>query len=151
MEFYSDDKKHTCDLRQHHNVKLSYLLEKSKALQNLQNIFNSFVSAALIKHCIVANYKKETLVLLTDSASWSTKIRFMTPELLKQLKTTEPFTDIKKIKCKVRPKENEIAHVKKQNPITISAENARSIKTMANTIKDDRLRESLLKLAKDHL
>lgn len=147
MEFYLDDKKSTCDLAHHTNVKLSFLLEKTQFLLKLQEIFNSFVTEALAQHCIVANYEKETLVLLTDSASWSTKIRFQTPELLKQLKTTKPFSEIKKIKCKIRPKENEIVHTQKQKPMNISDENAQTIKTIANTIKDERLRESLLKLA----
>ncbi len=149
MEFYVDDKKSTCDLAHHSNVKLSDLLEKTQSLQKLQAIFNSFVTEALATHCIVANYEKETLVLLTDSASWSTKIRFTTPELLKQLKTTKPFSDIKKIKCKIRPKENESVQIKKRKLMNISPENARMIKTMANTIKDERLRKSLLNLAND--
>ncbi len=148
MKFYSDDKQTTCGLQNHSNIKLSDLLEKSKALQNLQAIFNSFVDDALAKHCIVANYKKETLVLLTDSASWSTKIRFMEPTLLNQLKTNKIFAGIKKIKCKVRPKENEISYTKKHKLIVISDKNASMIKATAKTIKNKRLRESLMRLAK---
>ncbi|HLB57305.1 MAG TPA: DciA family protein, partial [Gammaproteobacteria bacterium] len=52
----------------------------------------------MIPHCRVMNVAHQTLILEADSATWATRVRYLTPTLLEQLSDHS----IKKIECRVR-------------------------------------------------
>lgn len=146
MEFIIEDRKKTIDLQLHPHIKLSQIIEKTTLLQKLQAIFESTTEPALSRHCTIANFENGSLIVLTDSATWSTKIRFLTPELIEKLIAHPEFLGLEKIKCLVRPNEMKKEEIFKNN-LTLTAKNAHIIKAAAKAIKDKSLRDALLRLA----
>lgn len=61
----------------------------------------SCLEPALSEHLIGVNVKDDTLVLLSDSAVWATRLRYAGPELCKQLSEKFELT-LQKVHVKVR-------------------------------------------------
>ena len=61
---------------------------------NLQQQLLSQVKAALpeklAKHCISTQIQASTLVVFTDSPVWASKLRFLSPQVLSQLRSQHP-------------------------------------------------------------
>ncbi len=145
MKFMLENKKTFVDLQHHAPIKLSQILVKINFLKRIQTSFEALVDSSLAQHCMIANFENNVLIVLTDSATWSTKIRFEAPELIKQLQSTPECATLKKIKCLVRPKEIK-KQEKPQEKLKINAQNINLIRQTANNIKDENLREALLQL-----
>lgn len=59
--------------------------EHALILQQLNGILQKILPEPLAQHCQVANIRSKTLVLATSSPSWSSRLRFQTPEILRAL------------------------------------------------------------------
>ena len=84
-------------------------------------------------------------VIQTDSPAWATRLRYVLPELRRQL--GEHFkTEIPKLQVKVRPQ------AEKQSPpgrrIELNAKNADLLRGVAANVSDQRLGDALMRLAK---
>ena len=128
------------------NNYLADITLQSNLISNIARILNKHVSPAIQDHFTVASLKNNTLLLITDSATWAAKLRFHIPEILKTLNNEPDYSKIKSIRIKVIP-ENKIQQKHSRSPVYIS-DNASSILTyMSKTISDPELSKSFLKLA----
>jgi len=59
--------------------------EHALILQQLNGILQKILPEPLAQHCQVANIRSKTLVLAASSPSWSSRLRFQTPGILKAL------------------------------------------------------------------
>jgi len=126
---------------------LSVLLSQLNELQKLQGLFVQYLEPHLAKHCEVARYHQDKLIVITDTGSWATQLQFRIPELLEKLKTHLEFQNIKAICCKIRPK---VLRDKKQSTRQVSKlsqETAELILQMTGNIQDEDLRAVFARIA----
>lgn len=80
---------------------LASILRKAQQLKILQDRVAACLTPPLREHCWVADVKGDTLILMTDSAAWATRLNYMVNDLLYVLKTEHQLGELRSIKCKV--------------------------------------------------
>jgi len=130
------------------NEALSHIVLKTQKLLKLQKELLSVLDPEIRGHCYLANFENGILFLAAESNVWATRLRFATPDLLKKLKPLKGFKDLNSIQCAVMMDDKNISS-RKATPIEMNRENAEHLKALAKTIKNEKLKKSLLNLAKD--
>ncbi|MCK5718305.1 MAG: DUF721 domain-containing protein [Thiomargarita sp.] len=82
---------------------LSHLLHHCDMLKQLNKIVKASLPVPLNQHCHVANFRNNILIIYSDSPLWANRLRFMTPELVSQLRQNRVSPTIEHIEIKVRP------------------------------------------------
>jgi hypothetical protein len=133
------------------NSQLSNLIAKVNQLHQLNQSLSKILDPKLTAHCQITSLENETLTLLVDNSSWGTKIRYMSPDIIEKMQQIPTLYQIKHLKCIVRPNKQHNRSKNKQleQKLTISDENAQLLRSIANNIKDKKLKEALIQLA-DH-
>jgi len=88
-------------------------------ISKLNKAVSCLLSPELAEHCTVANLKDGIVILATDSAVWHHKLRFITGDLLAQLRKKPKWCFIKSIQVKVAL-EDPVIIIKKPEPRKIS-------------------------------
>ncbi len=125
---------------------LENLITRALKISHLNARFHSILDKTLKKHCDIANFREGTLVLLTDSPAWISRLRYQIPSLLKQLQQLSEFKDIIQIKLRIQPKY--VERIKRQlhrEPISNVA--ASCLTTLADSVQDSELKTALQQLA----
>lgn len=82
---------------------LQQIIKKSELLQQLDHkVKNLITDQTLRTHCQVANLRDGVLVIATDNANWATRLRYLTGNLLAELRKQPEFAGIASIKCYVK-------------------------------------------------
>ncbi|WP_455367187.1 DciA family protein [Kaarinaea lacus] len=82
---------------------LSRVIKRSKALRKLTSHLKSFVDAPLNEHIYVANIRDTTLVIGTDSAAWHTRVKYLAPMILEQMRQLPDMERLQKVEFRVQP------------------------------------------------
>jgi len=129
------------------NSGLSRLLQRARQLQQLTDALAAILPQPVHGHCRVGNVSGDTLVLVTDSPAWSTRLRFHTPAILEHLKETHGLA-LHGVRIRVHPPElpRQIKRVAR-NP-TLGSESAALLRQTAQGISDPDLKQALLRLAR---
>jgi len=80
---------------------LGKIIEKTDHIQKLTAILHSCLEEPLKSYCLAANLQDGCLTIRTESAVWATQLRYLTPDLLKQLCEYPEFRSIQSIRCYV--------------------------------------------------
>ncbi len=128
---------------------LATLITRTRQLKRLTYILRRHLDEHLAKHCYIGNISAPTLTILVDGASWATKLRFATPDLLEKLsEENQVFNGLKQIKVKIltptRESETTVTHHGPQ----MNLENAKGLQSLAESIEDPDLQRALNKLAR---
>lgn len=129
---------------------LQFILQKSQQLLTLNESVKVYLGPNIRPYCQVANLIDNHLIIVVANGSIATQIRFSVPDLLSKFKQNPLLKNIKSIHCKVQPSLNQsYESLKPAQPIMplISKESAAIIQEIAQEIKDERLKKSLLRLA----
>lgn len=134
---------------------LQTVLSKVKAINTLNEMVRGLLEEGLRKYCRVGNLSNGILVLLVDNSAVATQMRYVVPSLLQQLRGTKALRHIKEIQLKVRLPE---AVDVKRGDIGVSVEKiqllspdaAATLRAMAETLEDEKLREIMLRIAAKH-
>lgn len=106
------------------------------------------VNHPLLNHCQIVNLLENKLILMVDSPTWMTRMRFYVPELLKKLQKYDSLKHIKEIQCKVYPNTSPSRKkLKNPPPALLSAQTAEAIRKSAQKISDEKLRKILEKIS----
>lgn len=126
---------------------LSRLLQRARQLQQLTDTLSAILPQAVYGHCHVGNVSGDTLVLITDSPAWSTRLRFHAPAILEHLKETHGLA-LHRVRIRVHPSERP-RQIKRaaRNP-TLGPESAALLRQTAQGISDPGLKQALLRLAR---
>ena len=127
---------------------LDKLSQHAKFILNLNKYLYNILDEPLNQHCQIANFDNCILTILTDSPVWSTRLRYNTSFILNRMRKEFDLKTLKTIRVKIRPKETH-AYTKHRN-LTLSSIASEYINQVAYTVTDEKLRSSLLKLAKHH-
>lgn len=132
------------------HMELQSVFSKIKTLQELNKFMLPLLGEGMAKYCQVANLVEGRLILLAANGSIATQIRFMTPDLLKKMKTFPALADIQDILCKVAPSQAISPSKSKSTPTALaplSAETAHMVQEIADNITDPDLKRIMQKIA----
>jgi hypothetical protein len=128
---------------------LANLITRTRQLNRLTHILRRYLDEQLARHCYVGNIKKPTLTILVDSANWATRLRFVAPDLLGKIsQDNQLFSGVERINIRILTPSRE-----KEDPLhrpgpQMSNDNARGIRSLAESIEDPDLQRALNKLAR---
>ena len=130
---------------------LAILITRTKQLKRLTHQLRQSLDPNLAKHCYVAQYTEDKLIVLVDSAAWASKLRFEVPNLTRQLPQSDKvFAQLKNISIKILNQPNE--ETRSYTTITttrpsLNEEKAQGTKTLADSVDDQALQQALTRLA----
>lgn len=127
---------------------LEALVTHAQQLRRLQGLFRQAVSEKLAKNCQVANYQNQQLTLSCQSAAWATRVNMEAPQLIAQLRQTEPFQQLVKVRVITRPQSQPIEKKENFEDIPMSDASAAVISDMADSMNDPALSAALRRLAR---
>lgn len=82
------------------------VLERAKELRKLSFKLKNLVDAPLNEHIYVANIRDNILVIGTDSAVWHTRIKYLAPSILEQMKQIKGLEKLESVEFRVQPTGN---------------------------------------------
>jgi len=119
----------------------------SRQQERLDRLLKSALPPAGHAHIQVAQIEDRELVVITDSAAWSTRLRLHTRDMLYML-SQHTDLDIRSIRIRLRKQRIKPAAPRRKNkPACLSRSNARLMEQTAAGISDPDLKGALLKLA----
>jgi hypothetical protein len=125
---------------------MATIITKVSELKLLNGRLSKILARNLAKHCQVANCARGVLTLMIDSSAWSTRIRYVTTDILQELHKDTQLQHITTIKCIVRPKyQQAISKNKTRHKPRITLANIRLMQETARNIKKGELQEALLR------
>ncbi len=124
------------------------LLQQSQRLLLLTCTLQEHLPEPLNRHCTVANINNDSLVLLTDSPVWSSRLRFHAPAILRELERRHALR-LGKILIKISPPEQSRPVAVSHKP-SMSATTAGLLRQVASTLDDSALGAALRRLAMNH-
>ena len=126
------------------------LRKRTEELRRLTSLLRSELPPESDGHYHVANIHDRTLVIMTDSPVWTTRLRQLGPRILTILQNSGS-EKLLHIRVFSRPAQSPTARptepVKKTKPRQISRQSSKLLNQTASSIADDGLRSALLKLA----
>lgn len=126
------------------------LKKRALELQRLTNLLRCELPPETDGHYYVANIKDRTLVIMTDSPVWTTRIRQLGPRVLTIVQKSGR-KNLLHIRVFCRPAQS--APVEPEKPVTppprqISQQSRQLLRQTASFIQDDGLRDALQNLAR---
>ena len=126
---------------------VEHLVTQTNELKRLTRLLQAELNPSLAPHCHVARLTPPQLTIVVDSPAWSTRLRFQSPALLRQLtRKHQIFQGVTHIEIKIYP-----ARLQRRAPPSaprhISPDAATVITDMAGSIDDPGLKQALLRLA----
>ena len=82
---------------------LNQLVQQAQFLEEIESLVNTVLEPEFRTNIRVASLKDNCLVLIVNNATWATRIRFATPQLLVNLNQIPELKEIKSIRCRVNP------------------------------------------------
>jgi hypothetical protein len=78
------------------------LVTHAKQLNHLDQTLTSILDSSLSAHCQVAEFRQSTIILVCSNASYATRIRMISPQLLESFKE-EGGPGIERIEIRIAP------------------------------------------------
>ena len=126
------------------NSRLSALLQQTIAIRTLKVALWPAIPTSLQAHCDVANFRGQTLVLVTHSSVWAAKLRHISPRILHAARKLCKI-DAQKIQIKIQP--FTVAKPQSTRPRTLPQRTAVHLRDVASGVEDEELKEILLTIA----
>ncbi len=126
------------------------LRKRAQELRRMTALLRSELPAEIDGHYHVANIHDRTLVIMTDSPVWTTRLRQLGPGILTILQNSGR-KNLLHIRVFSRPAQSPVAKPPqsvKAKPKQISPQSSQLLSQTASFIGDDGLRAALLKLAR---
>jgi hypothetical protein len=125
----------------------SRLLAEARVLKELDGLLDRHIPPPLNDHSRVLSLRDATLVLAADSPVWAARLRFHTPQLVKQLRDN-PAVKVRTVQVRVRPPQSlQVAETGLPKPRQLSASNADALQQTARSVSDPGLKAALMRLA----
>lgn len=121
------------------------LLQQSQRLLHLTRTLQEHLPEPLNRHCTVANIHNDSLILLTDSPVWSSRLRFHAPALLRELERRHAV-HLTKVQIRINPPEQVRPAAVSHKP-RMSAPTAALLRQVASSVDDPALGTALRRLA----
>lgn len=114
--------------------------------QHLLEYIRALLPKSIAPHCLAAVRNRSTLTLFVDSPAWSSRLRYLTAELLRSLNNNDPKID--RIKIRIMPHAvDSKTNRPKRHIKALPKEEAKQLQNVAESIEDDELSAALRRLA----
>ena len=126
------------------------LRKRARELSGLTSLLRSELPPECDGHYQVANIRDRTVVIMTDSPVWTTRLRQLGPRVLAILQSSgrKNLLHIRVFSRPARPPAATPVQAQTTGSQQISRQSSELITQAASFIEDDELRSALLKLAK---
>lgn len=84
------------------NGLLQGLLKQSNNLKSINDSVQRLLPEELQGHCVVSEYNQSSLIISAESAVWATRLRYISPELLTNLRK-DGHHALANIQIKIKP------------------------------------------------
>jgi hypothetical protein len=122
------------------------LIQHIEFLKGLEQRLLPFLDPPLNKHCTIANYVNDTLILHTDAPVWASRIRYNTPQILLFMQNECDLATLKTIRIKAIPARFSNTR-SPDNSWKLEEHTANLIRQAAAATTDEPLRQSLQKIS----
>ena len=123
------------------------LVTQGRYLSYLTKRLRRLISENIARHIHVAGVRGNVLIITTSSSAWATRIKLQARELaLLASQDISELHSITEIEIKITPKTEEPILIE-PTPRSISIKASSDLTAMANSIDNDALKHSLLRLA----
>ena len=129
---------------------VSELVNHARSLAQLEQVVLDHIDPSFHLQINVARYEAGQLVLLSRTAAFAVRLRYLERSLIAGLKRHSCFRKLKKIHLKVQP-DKLIPEPEKRRLSPLSRKSATLVQSVANDTDDLDLKASLERLAKHHL
>ena len=102
------------------NTGLGHLLAHAKVLNRLDHILESILDPALSSHCQVAEFRHHVLILACSNATFATRIRMISQQLLDSFREEGEF-GIERIEIRIAPVNRPQPEVRKKRTLSPAA------------------------------
>jgi len=96
------------------------LLAHARVLDRLDQILTSMLDPALSSHCQVADYRNQCLTLVCSNATFATRLRMITQQLLESFRE-EGELGIERMEIRIAPVNRPQPEVRKQRTLSSAA------------------------------
>jgi hypothetical protein len=110
-------------LMQNRNPGFGQLLTHARVLNRLDRILTSVLDPALSVHCQVAEFRNHSLILVCSNATFATRIRMISQQLLESFREEGEF-GIERIEIRIAPVNRPQPEVRKERTLSSAAEQA---------------------------
>ena len=128
---------------------LAVLYEKGLTILELDRSLKKHLDPALQKHFELANINKDIAILLADSSTWATRLRYNIPVILDTFNNKLRLNCVTTIRIKVK-KPIPSDPVLNQKPVFITKKTAQYLSDAAKNFNDPRLQSIIKKLSTHH-
>ncbi|HEC74574.1 MAG TPA: DUF721 domain-containing protein [Methylophaga aminisulfidivorans] len=125
---------------------MNSLTIRAQKLDKLNTIFQNSLPLKFVNHCNLANISDDSIIVITDNASYASLLRFQSRLLCKNISAHLP-KPVTKLKVKVRPKTYRDEIGPYTPPKRLSSDSADIVESTAAEMKDGPLKAALQKLA----
>jgi hypothetical protein len=88
------------------DTSLGKLISKARDLRELNTSFANMVGKELAQNCSVEHFENGMLEIIANNASIATKLRFLEPKILADLRKNPTWMGVRSIKIKTHPDAN---------------------------------------------
>jgi hypothetical protein len=130
------------------SLSIAELCQKANLIQRVDQKLKKCLDPSLHDHFELANIKTDSVVILVNSSTWATRLRYNIPAILDALNNQLNFTTIKTVRIKVKTLIPETSN-KAENKISLSESSAQILLDVADSFNDPELKDCFLKLSKN--
>jgi hypothetical protein len=133
------------------NEQLNKLYTHAKDICVLNEKLHNYLDPNLSRHCSIANYSADTLLVNAETSAWASKLRNHIPDILDFARHQCGLTKLISVRIRVSPIPNNTtqADTHSTRKASLSKKSAEFIESVASSIHDPALRESILKISKN--
>jgi hypothetical protein len=124
------------------------ILSHATFIEQLNDVLLKHLPGEYAGHCQAVTLRQYILVVAADTPAWAARMRYFSAELLIKLRQEPVFRNLKKIQIRVVPR-SLIPRTPPPEQKYISGKSASVIQDAVKSIKDPKLKKSLLKLARN--
>jgi hypothetical protein len=127
------------------------LVTKARFMGKLNQEFLKNLPTPINLHVQLAYINGSKLHVIADTPAWATKFRFMSAHIIPTLKKNiQYFQYVKEISISTRPLNARAEKIKAARPRYLSSEAKSCLESIAESLDNKDLQQSLLRLAKRH-
>ncbi len=146
----------TCQFNQliSSNKQLNKLYTHARDICALNEKLHNYLAPSLSSHCNVANYSADTLIVNADTSAWASKLRNRIPDILDYARHECGLSKLISVRIRVSPNHytttaSALPGTRPARKASLSKKSAEFIESVATSIEDPALRESILKISKN--
>ena len=133
------------------NDSVADLVTKARFMGTLNQEFLKNLPSPINLHVQLAHVHGSKLHVIADSPAWATKLRFMSSHIIPTLrKNIQYFQYVKEMDISTRPINAKDKKIKRAHSRHISSSAKNCLENMAAGLDNEDLKQSLLRLAKQH-